>query len=233
MTISTIANKVLYNGDGTTDAFTIPFLFLDNSHITAIVLVRDTMIPTTQVITTHYTLTGVGNAAGGTLTFESGSVPPSGTTVAILRDVPISQLTDDTPGDAFPAESHEDALDKLTMIAQQLSERLQRSSALAIWAAGSPPAVTVVENTENVIIGRLTSVADGSNTYAWEQVRPVNDTAVWEAVPGGQTSSTVGRGRELEGCLTLASGSIVTMFLVKDSADNTRARIQSPGTCPT
>jgi len=45
--------------------------------------------------------------------------PASGTRLIIYRDTEVVQETDYTSGDAFPAESHERALDRLTMILQE------------------------------------------------------------------------------------------------------------------
>ena len=45
----------------------------------------------------------------------------------LLRDTPITQGTDYQPADPFPAASHEDALDKLTHVAQQVQEEVDRS----------------------------------------------------------------------------------------------------------
>lgn len=47
--------------------------------------------------------------------------------VVILRGTPITQVVDYVEGDPFPAETHESALDKLTIIATQLQEQLDRS----------------------------------------------------------------------------------------------------------
>ena len=47
--------------------------------------------------------------------------------IVILRGTPITQVVDYVEGDPFPAETHESALDKLTIIATQLQEQLDRS----------------------------------------------------------------------------------------------------------
>ena len=82
-----------------------------------------------QTETTHYTVSNVGVASGGNVTF--GSAPASGVTVVIRRNSPLTQLTDYTPNDPFPADDHENALDKLTFIAQQQQEELDRSIKLS------------------------------------------------------------------------------------------------------
>ena len=55
------------------------------------------------------------------------TAPASGETVVILRDTALTQGTDYQPADPFPAADHEDALDKLTHITQELQEELDRS----------------------------------------------------------------------------------------------------------
>ena len=51
----------------------------------------------------------------------------AGYKVVLLRGTPITQVVDYVEGDPFPAETHESALDKLTIIATQLQEQLDRS----------------------------------------------------------------------------------------------------------
>jgi hypothetical protein len=71
----------------------------------------------------------VGNTSGGNVTFVT--APASGITVVIRRASPLTQTTDYTPNDPFPAASHEDALDNLTFIAQQQQEELDRAIKLS------------------------------------------------------------------------------------------------------
>ena len=57
--------------------------------------------------------------------------PTASERISILRNVPSTQTTHYVPNDPFPAASHENALDKLTMIVQQLSEVLDRALTLS------------------------------------------------------------------------------------------------------
>lgn len=124
MTISTTTSKVGYNGNGVTTVFSVPFLFLANADLT-VVLLSSAGVETTLTLSTHYTVTGAGNDSGGTLTMVT---PPAvGERLTILREVALTQETDYISGDPFPAETHERALDRLTMIAQQLTEVVNRS----------------------------------------------------------------------------------------------------------
>ena len=124
MTVSSAQNKVSYAGDGATVAFSVPFLFLANADIVAIL--RDANDDeTTWVEGTDYTLSGAGDPSGGTLTATT--APITGETLLIKRVVPLKQETDYPEGGQFPAQSHEDALDRGTMADQQLQEQIDRA----------------------------------------------------------------------------------------------------------
>lgn len=111
-----------YEATGTSVSFAISFPFLDPTHI---VVYRSLQDEETIVSPSEYTITGAGDARGGTITFNS--APVAGATIVILRDVPITQLYQYEELDNFSAKSHEDALAKLTMICQQQQEQLDRS----------------------------------------------------------------------------------------------------------
>jgi hypothetical protein len=119
MTVSSSTAKVSYSGNGSTQAFAVPFYFLANSQL-LVVLRSSAGIETTQVLGTNYTVTGAGVLTGGTVTMTV--APPSGTALVISRNVPLTQETDLQPNDRLPAETLEQSIDKLTMIAQQLDE---------------------------------------------------------------------------------------------------------------
>ncbi len=124
MTVSSTQTRVSYSGNGTTTAFAVPFYFLANSDL-LVILRSSAGVETTQVLDTNYTVTGAGVLTGGTVTMTS--APASGVTVVISRAAPYTQTTDLLPNDRLPAESIETALDKATMLAQQLDEVSDRS----------------------------------------------------------------------------------------------------------
>lgn len=55
--------------------------------------------------------------------------------IILVRDIDITQQVDYVEGDPFPAETHEGALDKLTLIATMLSEQVDRALKVAITSA--------------------------------------------------------------------------------------------------
>ena len=69
----------------------------------------------------------MGDASGGSITFTSGNIPVTGETVVIKREVPQTQAIDYIANDPFPAETHEEGLDRATMTTQQMQEELDRS----------------------------------------------------------------------------------------------------------
>ena len=125
MTVSSTTTKNSYSGDGSQTVFAYGFKIFDDDDITVIVRTDTTGSETTKTKTTDYTVSDVGNANGGNVTFTT--APASGETVVLIRATARTQATDYTPNDPFPAASHEDALDKLTFIAQELEEELGRA----------------------------------------------------------------------------------------------------------
>lgn len=135
MTVSTTTSRADYTGNGVTTTFAVPFYFLDNSHLVVYQTQISTGVITTLAITTDYTVSGAGSPSGGSITCV---LPPtSNYRISILRNVPLTQLTNYVENDPFPAESHEQALDKLTMLTQQLAEENNRALTLPPTATGA------------------------------------------------------------------------------------------------
>ena len=120
MTIQSTTNRISYTGNGATTIFAYNFVISDQTWLN--VYVNNVL----QTLTTNYTVSGVGTQSGGNVTFVT--APASGAVILISRsNIPLTQLTDYTPNDKFSAETHEAALDKLTMLIQQLTAQANRS----------------------------------------------------------------------------------------------------------
>jgi len=126
MTVSSTTTKNSYSGNGSTTVFAYGFKIFDDADLQVIIR-SSTGTETTKTLTTHYTVSGAGDASGGNVTFTTGNTPASGETVVIRRNLTQTQSTDYVANDPFPAESHEDALDRLTFIAQGIQEELDRT----------------------------------------------------------------------------------------------------------
>jgi len=128
MTVSSTTTKNSYSGNGSTTTFAYGFKIFADADLT-VILRASTGVETVQSLTTHYSVTNAGNANGGNVVF--GTAPASGITVVIRRNMAITQATDYVANDPFPAATHEDALDRLTFINQQMQEEVDRSIKLS------------------------------------------------------------------------------------------------------
>lgn len=116
MTVPVSEPIATYIGDGTTNPLSFPHRFLAAADLIVTAIAADGS-ESVRTIDVHYTVSGVDNPAGGTVTPLA--VRPSGTSWRIERKTPIEQPTDYVSGNAFPAESHERALDRLALIDQE------------------------------------------------------------------------------------------------------------------
>jgi hypothetical protein len=130
MTISSTTVRNSYSGDNSTTTFSYTFKIFADSDIQVIIRSANGT-ETTKTITTHYTVTGAGNSGGGSVIFTSGNIPTSTQTVVLRRNIPQTQAIDYIANDPFPAESHEEGLDRATMAIQQLQEEVTRSLKLS------------------------------------------------------------------------------------------------------
>ena len=130
MTISTTTIKNSYSGNGSTTAFNYTFKISAESEME--VIIRSAAgTETVKSLTTHYTISGVGNAGGGAVTFQSAHIPVSGETVILRRETAQTQAMDLIDNDPMSAETIETAHDKAIAITQELQEQIDRSIKLS------------------------------------------------------------------------------------------------------
>ena len=124
MTVTSTNQKVSFSGNGSTTVFAYNFKIFAETDL-LVILRSSTGTETTQNLTSNYTVSGVGVTSGGNVTM--GTAPASGTTLVIQRVQPQLQGLDLVPNDPFPAQSMEDALDKLVFNVQTLNEEVGRA----------------------------------------------------------------------------------------------------------
>lgn len=142
--ISNETNRLSYPGDGSTTVFPYTFKIFEEGDIAVNLVVDSTQVTTLQTITTHYTVDGEGTDAGGNVTFVT--APAAGTTVVLTRNQPLTQETNYTDNDTFPAETHEAALDKCMAAIQMLSERLDRALGVPVGSSSTGLVVPLSTN---------------------------------------------------------------------------------------
>ena len=128
MTVTTTTTTNTYTGDGSTTAFSFTFEILETTDIKVIVVTTATGAESVRSIgtgSTNYAVTGTGNVNGGTVTFVT--APTSSQTVFLMRNMGFTQPTNYRVNDPFPAETHENALDRMALQIQQISRRLDRA----------------------------------------------------------------------------------------------------------
>lgn len=141
MTIASETARVRHDGNGSTYQFSTSFVFADNTHV-RVIHTDDGGTDTEYTENTHYTLTGAGTGAAGTVTMilaPTDYTPQTDETITIIRDVPFTQSLDASTIDTIPAASLEDSLDLIWMALTQVKEQLSRGVWSSETGAGGEP----------------------------------------------------------------------------------------------
>lgn len=149
MTITTQTSYVTLAGNGGTTVFPYSFLIPTSD---ALVVSYTSPGPNSTTVTvpqSQYSFTGIGNAAGGTVTYNPGSPIPTGSSITIQRVLPIVQQSSISNQGGFYPQTYEAALDYLTMVCQDLQAQINGEST----PSGS---ITAVTTTINSVSGVLT-----------------------------------------------------------------------------
>lgn len=134
MTISSTTNRMPnYVGTSLVSTYSYTFRIFDEGDL--LLTVKDTTdAETTLVLTTDYTVSGVGDLGGGSITLVNGSQAwltsgflTTGYELSIRRLVDLVQATDIRNQGSFFPETHENAFDYLTMIDQGQQDEIGRS----------------------------------------------------------------------------------------------------------
>jgi hypothetical protein len=125
MTITAQTNRYSYAGNGVTTAFAYSSRFLADADLVVVSVNDTTGVETVRTLTSDYTLSGAGDANGGTVTMLT--APASGTTLVVYSDPAVTQLVDHINNDNFDVNATvETPLDKLTLICRRIKELITR-----------------------------------------------------------------------------------------------------------
>jgi hypothetical protein len=134
VSFSSTTNRVSYTGNGNVDTYSYTFKIFDDDDL--LVTVRNTSdVETTLTKTTDYTVTGVGESAGGTIVLVNSAQAwldadgdlKSGYILTIRRVLDLIQETDIRNQGAYYPEVIENQLDKMVMLDQQQQDEIDRS----------------------------------------------------------------------------------------------------------
>ena len=124
MSLSTTNNRNDAIGSGSLDTFPYTFRIFKEEDLK--VTTSSGGVETLLVLGVDYTVTGVGEDAGGTVILTAGNLPLDDL-ITTRRVVELLQETDIKNQGDFFAETHEDQMDRHTMADQQQQDELDRS----------------------------------------------------------------------------------------------------------
>lgn len=126
-----------YTGNGIADTFSYGFKVIDKTDL-SVYETDDTGVQTELVVDTDYTVNTVGNDSGGTITRIAGALPTNYEWY-IRSNYDETQLTAFTSQGAFFPDLHENAMDKLTFLIQQILDKISRTFTLSDSYSGPLP----------------------------------------------------------------------------------------------
>ena len=204
MTVGVVLGKSVATGTGSVAAFSFnaPVAAVDELAVYTVVIATGVQTKQTRGGSGTYDFSVTINASTRFATITLNNNLPDTHQIIILREVAIKQETDYVAGDAFPAETHEAALDKLTFITTQLSERIDRTvkfqEALAsdlpgdITASSTLRANKAIKFASDGSIGLSTNDPDEQITLATTQATnaATSATAASTSATAAATSAT-------------------------------------------
>jgi hypothetical protein len=226
MTVSTTLSNVTWQGNGGTTVFSFPFLVDDPT--TLVVTIIDTVSNTQQVIgSSGYSVTGIGNSNGGTITYPlSGSPIPSTQFISIQRIVPLTQPASYVNQSGFYPNVIEDSFDLITMQVQQVngsigfalrapltdnvapnpipSKSARASQLLGFDANGNPIAA---QPSSALISTAIQPFAAASTVAAALNLIGVGTIAYWLGGIGGSANAITATVQNITGLFQLNAGS--------------------------
>lgn len=152
MTVSSTSSRVVYAGNGATVSF--PFAFKVQAAADLVVVYTDATGADTTLSPSAYGATGFGLDAGGTVSYPlSGGPIAVGTRLTIYRDVAVTQPASiSNQGAMWPAVI-EQALDRLTYIAQKVADSVSRSLVVSPTDSASLNALPNTTQRANSVLG--------------------------------------------------------------------------------
>ena len=156
-----------YTGNGVTTVYQYTFkLFVPS----------DLLVMVNSETVTSYSITGIGEETGGSVTFPS--PPQTGATVLLQRRIPYNRLTDYQPHGDLLADVLDNDFDRIVCQIQQLAEQANRAVKVPVTSTTDP----------DQLIAQLTADASDARTAATTATTQAA-TAVTQAQAAAQSAS--------------------------------------------
>ena len=130
MTISNASSRFSYTSNNVTVNFSFPAALAAQSDLRVLLHNNTSGVDANQTLNTAYNLSGSTDAAGvytAGVTVTFAAAPATGQSVVIFRDPPLTQSLSLVENDPLPAKQLEKSYDLGVMIAQRLSDRMNRA----------------------------------------------------------------------------------------------------------
>lgn len=197
MTAAALTPSAEYIEDGVTLDFPAPFRFLSGAHL-EVKRITAAGVVNTLAFGSAWTASGGNSDAGGTVTLAA---TVAGATIKIRRVTPRTQQTDYQTNDTFPAETHEAALDRLTLIDQEQDVLAIDTATRSLLVPEGEAATTLppAADRRGKFLGF--STVDGAIT-------PVDGTDANSLLAADLASTGAGKGAALVGFLPDGTGAV-------------------------
>lgn len=223
MTLASELARIQHAADGITTVFSVPFKFLDDSHLAVYVYDTSAGTESIQTITTHYTVSGAGDESGGSITFVT--APTAGDLITVIRNIPYTQTLNLKENQSLDAANLEESLDKLTMIVQQLEEIAQRGVFVDISSTESPSSIADLRAIHSSFPAKIDGSPTGAAHPFVEQEAATDGTFSDKA--GGVDSTAA----EYNGCTDDLTDKYVVVDVYEDSDGVNRYWFRAPADC--
>jgi hypothetical protein len=174
MTVSSTANRVVYNGNAATTNF--PFAFKVQSPADLVVIYTDTTGTDFTLSPAQYGTAGFGLDAGGTVTYPVSGAPIAiGTKLTIYRNVSVTQPAVISNQGAMWPSVIESALDRATYILQRVADSVSRALMISPTDSGTLNPLPNATQRANSVLG-----FDGTGQpYAAQLVAGLGSASAW------------------------------------------------------
>lgn len=154
MSITNSSNKITYIGNGLTTKFPFSFKIFKTSDLQ--VILTNIESGTDTILTTNYTI----DIANSYVTYPITGTPLTSTNkITLFRKVPITQETILPNQGAYFAKTVENALDKLTIVEQQLYDEIGRGLKLPVTTSDEISTVLPIPSAGQVLTWNDTGTA--------------------------------------------------------------------------
>jgi hypothetical protein len=222
---STTSKSGPYACNGATVAFALSFACLATSDL--LVVRTDTSgVDTTLVLTTDYSVSlnsDQTGSPGGTVTLAV--APATGFQLSILRNVSLTQETSLPNQGAWYPKVVENALDKLTMIVQQLGEKVNR----AVVAGVTIDPTALLASINNAVNSAISSATSSSNSATASSNSATEASGFATAASGSATAASASAAAAaLSLPIPATTGKNTTWSLTPNAAGNNTQWTQQP-----